>query len=394
MFDFDQRICRQGSHASKLVERQAVFGRGDVIPLWVADMDFASPPAVVEAIQRRAEHPLYGYTATPETLIEALLDWLRQRHHWQGERGQVALVRGMLPALQAAIRCLSRPGAGVVVMPPVYPPFFDLVSANQRSLRACPLRLEQNQYQIDFDRLEALAAQPDVELLLLCSPHNPLGRIWSQAELQRLLAICRQHKVAIFSDEIHADLTYPDRCRHRLLVSMAQPDDAVISAVAPGKTFNTQALGLAALISQRNDLLKHLLQDTDPLGEMHANPFSLAAFEAGYRHGGEWLDALMRYLQANRDRVMACLRRELAEISVIEPQAGYLLWLDCRALGLDDQALSRLFIDQAGVGLNPGWRFGTEGSGFMRMNIASPAATIDRALRQISAAVAQHRQPA
>lgn len=394
MFDFDQPICRQGSHASKQVECRTVFGRDDVIPMWVADMDFASPPAVVEALQKRAEHPLYGYTATPDSLSEALLGWLNQRHHWQGHAGQVALVRGMLPALQAAIRCLSRPGAGVVVMPPVYPPFFELVESNQRSLRTCPLLLEQHQYRIDLDRLEALSAEPDTELLLLCSPHNPMGRVWSQAELEQLLAICRQHGVAIFSDEIHADLAYPDRSRPRLLVSMATADDAVVSAVAPGKTFNIQGLGLAALISRRTDLLGRLQQDAEPLGELHANPFSLAAFEAGYRHGGDWLDALMRYLQANRDRVMAFFRRELPEIKVIDPQAGYLLWLDCRALGLDDQALMRLFVDGAGVGLNAGLRFGQQGSGFMRMNIASPIATINRALGQILAAVAQQRKTA
>ena len=391
MSAFDQPPSRQASHASKLVDRQSVFGRGDVIPLWVADMDFACPAAIQDAIAQRAKHPIYGYTTPANSLIEALLDWLTKRHRWQGQVSQVRLVNAAVPALYAASQAFSQPGQGVIVMPPAYPPLFDAAQLGHRRLISCPLLLRDGQYHIDFTHFEACAKDARTKLLLWCSPHNPSGRVWSTDELQGLLEIARRHGLCIVSDEVHADLGYPDRRRHHLLHSLAEPDDAVITLLAPGKSFNTQGLGLAALLSQRADLLNALSQQLNSTLGLSANPFSMVAFEAGYRHAGPWLNQLIAYLQINRDRAIGFFRRQQLGITVMEPQASCLLWLDCRQLGLDDQGLEHFFVHQAGVGLSPGVRFGQQGSGFMRMNIASPTSVIDQALAQIGQAACQDR---
>ncbi len=384
---FSRPPDRTGSHATKWVARSRVFGREDVIPLWVADMDFASPPAVSEALIERARHPVYGYTECPDSLFDALMQWLAQRHRWSGQREHVRLIGGVIPALHAVVQAFSRPGEGVIVMPPVYPPFFDAIRAGDRRLIESPLRLTDGQYRMDFDHLEACASETDNRLLLLCSPHNPIGRIWSEQELDRLLDIARRHGLVVFSDEIHADLVYPDRPAHTLLVNLAGAGDAVITAVAPGKSFNIQGLGLAALLCPCGKLRGTVQGQFDRLPALQCNPFSIAAFEAGYRHGGHWLDALLRYLQGNRDRVTTFLHRHCPEISVIDPQGTFLLWLDCRNLGLEDDALAQFLVQEAGVGMNPGVRFGEQGSGFMRMNIGAPAGIIDRALERISTAI-------
>jgi len=383
-FDFDQIIQRNGTNSLKHDARQLLFGRADVIPMWVADMDFAVPPAVTNALAERAKHPIVGYTAEPESLFDALIDWHQKRHGWAIKREWIVLCPGVVPSLHAASLAFAKAGEAIIVQPPVYFPFFSAVENTGRTLIENPLLLQDNRYHIDFDHLEQCAA--NARMLFLCSPHNPVGRVWETEELQRILAIAKQHDLMIFSDEIHADLIYPE-AKHQSLATLANDSHNIITAVAPSKTFNIAGLNLSALIIPTASHRKTIMQAFDTLHVSAANPFSLVAFEAAYRDGEAWLEALLTYLTATRDFVSDYLATKLPQIKLIAPEGTYLLWLDCRALGLNDQALKQFFIEKAGLGLSPGTLFGDAGSGFMRMNIGAPRQVIAKALDQITEAL-------
>ncbi|MFZ5503289.1 MAG: MalY/PatB family protein [Pseudomonadota bacterium] len=389
---FERIIPRHGTSSFKYDAREQIFGGKDVIPLWVADMDFAAPAAVQRALAERAAHPIYGYTVFPESLYDALLGWLRQRHNWRVSRESLLLCPGVVPSLHAAIFALTRDDAAVIVQPPIYPPFLAAPKITGRKLLPNPLKFEQGRYLFDLDGFEQCAAQ-GARLLLLCSPHNPVGRVWQAGELQALLDICQRYAVTVVCDEIHADLVYPGD-RHVPLAKLADGKVNVIAAVAPSKTFNIPGLGLSALVvpddSDRN-AINHVF---DRLHVSASNPFSIAAFEAAYRDGMPWLDALLDYLAATRDAVRDFLQQQLPKIKLIEPQGTYLLWLDCRGMRLGDKQLKQFFVREAGVGLSPGILFGEGGSGFMRMNIAAPRSVIIRALENISRAERSRRPSA
>jgi cystathionine beta-lyase len=383
-FDFDQLVNRDHSNSLKYDGRQAMFGRDDVIPLWVADMDFASPPAVTDALLQRAHHPIYGYSSSPESTYQALIDWLERRHGWRIERDWLVLCPGVVPSLNAAVMAFTMPEDAVIVQPPVYFPFFSAVTDSGRSLIQNPLRLENNQYHIDFEHLEACAAR--AKMLLLCSPHNPVGRVWRKDELERLLAIAEKYQLIIFADEIHADLVYPP-ARHQVLEPLSRDRKNIITALAPSKTFNVPGLNLSALIIPDAAQRQALTKVFERMHVSAANPFSMVAFEAAYQHGDAWLDALLSYLQQTRDYVVSYVSEHLPQVHAIVPEGTYLVWLDCRELGWNDAALKQFFIQQAGVGLSPGRLFGEAGSGFMRMNIAAPRSLITTALQRMAAAL-------
>lgn len=380
-FDFDQPLDRAGSHSVKYDARAAVFGRADVVPLWVADMDFATAPCVAEATAARARHPAYGYTVVPDGLYEAIIHWHATRFGWAVERDWIMLVPGTLPALSMAIEAFTDPADGVLVQPPVYGPFAEITAACARRVVANPLREEHGHYRLDIDHLERCAAA-GARMLLLCNPHNPVGRVWRRDELEALLALARRHDITVVSDDIHADLTYADT-DFVPLGSLARPGDRVVSAVSPNKTFNIQGLALTALVVPDPALRAALARVMAARRLDNFNPFSLAAAEAAWRDGEPWRDALVAYLQATRDAMVAYVRQHLAPIRVTPPQAGYLMWLDCRDLELDDAALQAFFIDDCGLGLNPGTAFGAGGSGFMRLNFGAPREGLMRALEAI-----------
>jgi cystathionine beta-lyase len=383
--NFDQKIPRDGTSSVKHDGRAAYFGTEDVLPLWVADMDFAAPEAVTRALAQRAAHPVYGYTFYPESLYESLIAWMKNRHGWEIQREWIIMTPGVVPTLHAAVMAYTRPGDGVIVQPPVYFPFFSAVTASGRNLMLNPLHLQNCRYTIDFPHLEQCAAS-GAKMLLLCSPHNPVGRVWKREELAEILRIARQYQMVVLSDEIHADLVYPGQ-RHTMLATLANDTDQLITAVAPSKTFNIPGLGLSCLIAPdpaHRDAIKKVF-DTLPVGA--PNPFSIAAFEAAYRDGEAWLDNLLVYLRDNRDFVSAYLTRHLPTIRLIPPEGTYLLWLDCRSLGMSDAQLQNFFVREAKVGMNPGTVFGKGGSGFMRLNIASPRHVIADALERIAHAL-------
>ena len=371
--NFDRDINRDGTHSVKYDARQDVFGKADVIPAWVADMDFATPPAVTKALIERANHPIYGYTIYPDSLYESIIDWLKRRHHWEIQREWIVMCPGVVPSLNAAVMAFTQPGESIIIQPPVYFPFFSAATQTGRKLVENPLRSEDGKYSIDFDHLEQCAKE--AHLFLLCSPHNPVGRVWKKQELERLLQISEKYGLIIFSDEIHADLIYPGNQHHTLAPLTDNPAN-ILTAITPSKTFNIPGLNLSTLIIPDPVTRKKITQVFDAMHVSASNPFSIAAFEAAYREGEPWLDELLVYLSDTRDCVQAYLAEHLPQIKLIPSEGTYLLWLDCRDLNMNDAELKRFFVHEAGVGLSPGALFGKEGSGFMRLNIGAPRHTI------------------
>lgn len=379
-FDFDQSIARADTGAQKYDNRQLIFGRPDVIPLWVADMDFAVPPAVSKALQARASHPVFGYHQFPESLYKALQNWYQQRFNWSIKYPHILMCPGVVPSIHAVINALTEPGDGVIVQSPVYFPFFSAVTETGRQLVLNPLLETANGYQMNLPELEA-QAKAGAKLVLLCSPHNPVGRVWREDELTALLAIAEQYDLLILSDEIHMDLVF-DNYQHLPLTTLAKPG-RVITAISASKTFNIAGLNLSSLIIESSQQRRAIEAEFKRWHVSAANPFSIVATEAAYQSGANWLDALMNYLAQNRDWITTYFRAGFSKIHIKPIEGTYLLWLDCRELGLDDNALKQFFIEDCGVGMNPGAMFGDGGSGFMRMNIAAPWALLQQACQQI-----------
>ncbi|MES1982383.1 MAG: PatB family C-S lyase [Pseudomonadota bacterium] len=384
IFDFDREIERTGTACLKFDRRLDYFGNDKVIPLWIADMDFAAPEAVTRALAVRAAHPIYGYSYYPESLFEAFVAWLDRRFGWKIQREWIVMCPGVVPSLHAAILAYTQPGDGVIIQPPVYAPFFSSVEQTGRRIAVNPLRLENGRYSFDLAHLRSCAEQ-GARMLLLCSPHNPVGRVWTAAELTELLECCAHHGITIVSDEIHADLVYPGH-QHLPLAMLAGNPANIITAAAPSKTFNIPGLGLSVLVVPGKQQRVSLQQAFGTLQVGAANPFSICAFEAAYRAGEPWLDSLLPYLDANRAYVKNFLSAMIPEIKLMQSQGTYLLWLDCNEMGMSDAQLKRFFIQEANVGLSPGILFGPQGSGFMRMNIGAPLHTIRTALENIAQA--------
>jgi cysteine-S-conjugate beta-lyase len=384
-FDFDTPIPRENTNSVKFDGRQHYFGTTDVSPLWVADMDFAVPEYVTRALQERLNHPVFGYTLYPESLYQSIIDWFERRHHWKIERDWILMAPGVVPSLFAAVQAFTKEGEGVIVQPPVYFPFFSAVTTNNRKLLLNPLREVNGRYEMDFAHLES-CAQQGAKLLILCTPHNPVGRVWTEQELQEVLRIARQYDLTILSDDIHADLIYSE-ATHIMLGRLAQLGDKIITTIAPNKTFNIPGLGLSALVIPDATQRKAMKQVFESLHVGNSNPFSIVAFEAAYRKGDQWLNALMKYLETTRDYVADYLQKNIPQIKMAVPEATYLLWLDCRDLGMSDSQLRDFFVKQCKVGMNPGIVFGEVGGGFMRMNIGTQHIKIQEALERIKTAL-------
>lgn len=390
-FDFDTPLSRAGTGSVKYELRTAKFGRADVLPLWVADMDFAAPACVQQALAARAAHPVYGYTLAEESVFDAIVAWQERRHGWRIQRDWITLLPGVVPSLALCVQACTRPGEAVAVQPPVYYPFYDVIERNGRRVVRNPLAWRDGRQVMDYAQLES-ALTPDTRLLLLCSPHNPGGRVWRRDELERLGAICLAHDLVMVADEIHADLVFPGQ-RHLPLAALS-PELAArtITLNSPGKTFNIPGLGISYAITPDPALRARLHASAQALHLEGANLFAYPALEAAYRQGEPWLAALLDYLAGNIELARATLAQYLPEIGCPRPEATYLLWLDCRAWlgarGLDDAALHRRLI-AAGLGLSPGVQFGAEGSGFMRMNVALPRAQLQAALGQLVAGLAE-----
>ncbi|MET0356768.1 MAG: PatB family C-S lyase [Cellvibrio sp.] len=381
LFDFDKPVSRENTNSVKFDGRQYYFGTKDVAPVWVADMDFAVPECVTRALHDRLQHPVFGYTLYPESLYDSIIQWFWRRHQWKIEREWILMAPGVVPSLFAAVQAFSKEGEGVIVQPPVYFPFFSAVTTNQRKLILNPLCQINGRHEIDFEHLER-CAKDGAKLLMLCTPHNPVGRVWTEPELQKVLDIARKYNLTILSDDIHCDLIYAGNT-HTMLGKLAQPGDKIITTVAPNKTFNIPGLGLSALIIPDATQRKAMKQAFETLHASNTNPFSITAFEAAYSGGDEWLNALMKYLEKTRDFVADYLTSNIPKIKLTKPEATYLLWLDCREMEMTDSQLRDFFVKECKVGMNPGTVFGDRGTGFMRMNIGTRKAAIEQILLSI-----------
>lgn len=389
-FDFDIPVPREGTHSVKFDGRQQYFGTAEVTPMWVADMDFAVPPCVTRALLARAAHPVFGYTLYPESLYQSVIGWFQRRHHWSIERDWIVMAPGVVPSLHACCLAFAEPGEGVIVQPPVYFPFFSAVTETKRQLVLNPLQSINGRYEINLKQLENQAR--DARILMLCTPHNPVGRVWSKAELISVLRIAKAHNLIVLSDDIHADLVYPG-VSHTMIGTLETElgefiRTNVITAVAPSKTFNIPGLGLSCLIVPNPQHREALQKVFELLHVSNSNPFSIAAFEAAYNEGDVWLDSLMVYLQENKRLVRDFLAQNVPQIRCADPEGTYLLWLDCSDLQLTDAQLRDFFIKDCKVGMNPGIVFGEEGKGFMRMNIGTTRARLSAALESIRVGMA------
>jgi cysteine-S-conjugate beta-lyase len=385
-FDFDTVLDRRHTLSLKWDHCEAAFGLSDVIPMWVADMDFAAPPAVVEAVSRRAAHGAYGYASTPESFWESVIGWMRGRHGWDVDRRWLARAPGVVPAVSLCVHAYTQPGDGVVVQTPVYYPFFRAVEDNGRRLLRNPLVADGSRYRMDLAHLDALADE-GARLLILCSPHNPVGRVWTRDELEQLGEVCERRNLLVLSDEIHMDLVLGGR-RHVPFASLsASLADRTITCVAPSKTFNLASLNMSVVIASNASLLARYEARFEAAGLIIGSLFGTLALEVAYREGGAWLDGLLAYLEGNVDLVERFLAERVPAIRFVRPEGTYLALLDCRALGLPQQALDDFFLRQAGVYFDSGPWFGTELEGFERINLACPRKTLVEALERIARAV-------
>jgi cystathionine beta-lyase len=386
MSSFDKVVDRTGTESLKWVYPRKVLGVEEAIPMWVADMDFEAPPAVVEAIKSRAAHGIFGYPLIPPTFWQAAIDWLQRRHGWAVEKNWMAKSPGIVPALNYAVRAYTKPGDGVIIQTPVYHPFYSAVEHNGRRVVRNPFRLEGGRYVMDFDDLES-KIDPDVRMMILCSPHNPVGRVWTHAELEHLGRVALEHDLVVFADEIHHDLVYSGHV-HRVFASLS-PELAArtVTGIAPSKAFNIPGLSTAAVIASNPGLLEAFKLETERAGYELGQVFGVVGFEAAYAHGGEWLDALLPYLEANIDFLEGFLAERVPGIRLVRPEGTYLALLDCRGLGLEPDELNRFFLTQAQVYFSDGAQFGRELEGFVRVNFGCPRALLKEALERIERAV-------
>lgn len=391
-YDFHTQIDRMQSASEKWDSREKLFGAPDALPLWVADMDFAAPQEVLDAMHKRVDHGVFGYTFRTPAYFDSVVNWMRDRHDWNIEREWITFTPGVVPALAFAVEAFTQPGDKVAIQTPVYPPFYNVVRENGRELVTNPLRVtEDNDYEMDFDDLELKLAD-GVKMLILCSPHNPIGRIWSRADLEKLAELCLKHEVLVIADEIHADLIFEPKSHIPFAsVSEAARDNCIV-CTAPSKTFNLAGLSVSNIVIP-SDSLRLSFERT--VAKMHGlgsiNTLGATATEAAYTHGGEWLDELLVYVRGNMEYVHTEIAEHLPELSVKLPEATYLLWIDFRGLGLNAEELMQFLLHKAGIALNDGTMFGVEAAGFMRMNVACSRAIIEQAMEQLKAAVVELR---
>lgn len=383
-YNFDEIIERKNTISSKWDRVGSKFGNPDALPMWVADMDFRCPQPVIDAVVKRAQFGLYGYPYVPDAFREATQHWVKQRHNWDISPGDVVFTGGVIPAMYNAVQEFAPKGSKVLIQQPVYYPFSNSIRENGRRIFNCPLVLCGGHYEIDFDALELCASDPDTHLMLLSNPHNPVSRVFTREELTKIGEICLRHHVLLFSDEIHSDFIYTGY-RHVPIASISDEiAQNTITAIAPSKTFNLAGLRTASLIVPNTELRRRIEQRISDNRASMASTFGIDAYIAAYQHGEEYLAQLLQYLEGNIAHLDSYLHENLPKIRLTKPEGTYLMWLDCRNLSFDEQELDDFFIRKAAVACDAGHWFGPEGSGFMRMNIACPRATLDRGLQQIT----------
>lgn len=366
-YDFDKTIDRRATNSYKW--DSAPEG---VLPMWVADMDFRTAPAIIDALQKRVAHGIFGYTRVPDAYYDAVTSWFSRRHGWDIDCEWIIYTSGVVPAVSAVIKALTVPGDKVIVQTPVYNCFFSSIRNNGCEIVSNPLRRTADTYEMDFDALERCAADPRAKVMLLCNPHNPAGRVWTPDELTRLGNICLRNGVTVVADEIHCELVY----QGFKYTPFASLSDAFlhrsVTCVSPSKAFNIAGLQIANIVAFDNDLRSRIDKAININEVCDVNPFGVAATIAAYNEGEEWLNQLVDYLHGNYEAMAEFCRRELPEFPITRLEGTYLVWMDCSSLGMPSDALEHALLDDARLWLNAGTMYGAEGEGYMRWNIACP----------------------
>ncbi|MFG6117034.1 MalY/PatB family protein [Halobacillus sp. MO56] len=377
---------RTGTRSVKWDMAEKLFKSNEVLPMWVADMDFQAPQAVIDALTERAAHGIFGYTITDELVEGTIYEWLKKKYGWTIDTKWISYSPGVVPSLHMIVQALTKKGDNLLIQTPVYPPFYKVIEQHDRNIITNKLIYEDNRYEIDYEDFESKIVENDVKAFILCNPHNPVGRVWTEEELKKMADICLKHDVLIFSDEIHADLVLSGH-KHLPIASLSEEiSDKTITCLSPTKTFNLAGLQ-ASYVVTANDKLKKPMDEMFHAQGMHMlNTMGITALEAAYKHGEEWLKELLEVIEDNKNHAVKYLN-ETDQIEVVEPEGTYLLWLDCRKMGMEHEELKTFMQDTAKVGLNDGASFGKEGEGFMRMNIACPKATLEEGVDRIVKAV-------
>lgn len=386
-YNFDNETDRSGTYSYKWDGAYRYFGTNDVIPLWIADMDFKAPPEVVEALEKRASHGIYGYTKEENEHKEPFIRWAQKRYGYEIEAKWIINTPGVVPAICAAIQSLTEKGDSVLIQPPVYPPFFSSIKNNERNLVVNQLKYEDGKYEIDFEDFEKKIKDENVKLFLLCNPQNPVGRVWSTEDLKRLLDICKENDVYVFSDEIHADIIYSGSEFKSVLTLSKNYYDKLMVATAPSKTFNIAGLYYSNIIIPDEKLRDTISFVFTQLNVSAENVFSIEAGRAVYEYGEDWVDELVEYLEGNAEFVVDFIKEKLPKIKAYKPESTYLMWLDFSELFDSQEKLIEFLTNDAKLGLNDGTTFSEDYVGFMRLNIASPRSIVKEGLERLERAL-------
>jgi cystathionine beta-lyase len=386
MWNFDEPARREGTDCIKYDLRKETFGVNDVIPMWVADMDFNTPDFIIKSLQNCLNHEIFGYSFRPPEYFLSIIDWLECRHNWRIEKEWICFCPGIVPALNFCTLAFTQPGDNIIVQPPVYFPFFSAVESHGRKLIYNKLKESDGKWVMDYDSLIA-GIDGKTKMIIISNPHNPIGRVWTPDELNSLADICLKNNILILSDEIHCGLVLPG-FSHTPFANLSEKiAEITITCIAPSKTFNLAGLSTSSVIISNPVLRKSFNRIIENLHVGNGNIFGTIASISAYSHGHQWLEALLDYIDHNIDFVEDYCRKMIPEIVPVLPEATYMIWLDCRKFGMTGKELQNFFVNKAGVGMNEGSTFGPGGEGFMRMNLATTHQTVMKAMEQIEKAV-------
>lgn len=389
-YDFDKKIDRTSRNSSKWTLMKKRTGLDDLIPLWVADMDFAVAPEVVKALKERANHPIYGYTVPTEGYHKGLIKWMDKRHGWKGvEQDWIVWTPGVVAGFSIAIQAYSQPGDKVVIQPPVYYPFKNQILSTGRQIVENPLKIKEGYYEMDFEDL-ARKIDDRTKMIILCSPHNPISRVWKWEELEKLVEICNEKDILIISDEIHNDLILGDIKHTPTAIISTDAMQRTVTLVSPSKTFNLAGLTNANAIIPNKKLRENFKAQASK-GSGHLNIFGMIAQDTAYNYGEAWLEELLIYLRGNLKYLEEFLREKLPRFKLYPLEGTYLAWVDCSCLGMNDKDLNNFMLKKAKLWLDEGTLFGTGGSMFMRINLACPRSLLQQALWNLEKAVKEIR---
>lgn len=391
MYDFDKIIERHGTNCLKFDFAKERGKNGDELSLWVADMDFQVAKPITDALQAQVNHGIYGYTEVKSDYFEIVKNWFKDNFDWEIKKGSLVKTPGVVYAIAMAVKAFTKEGEAVIIQQPVYYPFSEMIIANNRKLVNSPLVLKDGRYEIDFEDFEKKIVENNVKLFILCSPHNPVGRVWSVEELKKIGDICIKHDVVIFSDEIHADFVYEPN-KHHVFASLGESyaDNSVI-AIAPSKSFNIAGLQVSNIFIENKKLRDAFRNEIVKSGYSQLNTMGLVAARAAYESGKEWLDEVRAYIRDNLIFFRDYLKENIGELSLIEPEGTYLVWVDFRKLGLSEKQREDLIVNKAKLWIDSGAMFGVDGEGFERFNIACPRSYLKQALDSLKKAVEEYK---